>query len=103
MGEGLDPAAFADRNPPDQRTVRVFDEPHERLLHFVQGGKGVQTIGALADFAGALGSAKKDGALARLHAQHVLEAVFKFRGAATEGSFQRGISPKQATGNTGIL
>ena len=76
-----DPAAFADWNPPDERAVRVFDEPCERLLHFVQGGKGVQTIDALADFlvagdvfagrlAGAEGAADEQGDQAREQSQH---------------------------------
>jgi hypothetical protein len=51
----------------------------------------VETIGALADFAGALGAAQKqdgqNGALGRLQAQHVLEAVSEFRGTAAEGLF----------------
>jgi hypothetical protein len=59
VGGALDPAAFADPNPPDERAVRVFDKPGERLFHFVEGGKGVEAIGALADFAGALGSAQQ--------------------------------------------
>jgi len=95
------------RNPPDERAVRVLDEPRERLLHFVQGGKGVQTIGALAYFAGALGSAQQqdgqDGALARLHAQHVLEAVFEFRGAAAEGLFDEVFLRKSAKGFRNFL
>ena len=62
----------------------------------------MQTIRALTDFAGALGSAQQqdgqDGALAGLHAEHVLETVFEFRGAAAEGLFDEVFLRESAKG-----
>lgn len=107
MNKGFNAAAFANGNPPDERAVWVFDEPGERFLHFVEGGKGVQTVGALADLTGALGSAQQsysqDGALARLHAQHVLNAVFEFRSAAAEDFFDEVFLRKSTEGFRNFL
>ena len=62
----------------------------------------MHAVGALADFAGALGSAQEqdgeDGALARLHAEHVLDAVAKFRSAPAEGFFDEVFFRKSAQG-----
>ena len=89
MDEGFYPAALANRDSFHERAVRVFDEPRQRLFHFVERGKRVKTLGALADLTGALGTAKEqdsqDRALVWLHAQHVLDAVLKLRGAPAEG------------------
>ncbi len=67
----------------------------------------MQTIRALEDSAGALGSEQQqdgqDGTLARLHVQHVLEAVLEFKGAAAEGLFDEIFLQESAQGFRNFL